>query len=46
MDSFQLALEGNEIADKLAKVAAVPNANIDFDLFKSPQKGQLKEHST
>ena len=39
-------LESNEIANKLAKVTAVPNADTDFDLFKSQQKRGLKEHCT
>ena len=37
-----IGLEGNEIANKLAKVAAVPNACIDFDLLKSYQKEEIK----
>ena len=35
---LHIGVEGNEILAKLAKDAAVPNADIDIDLLKSNQK--------
>ena len=42
----RIGLEGNEAAYRLAKVAAIHNADIDYDLFKFHQKTDSKKHGT